>query len=74
MPDPSFYSRLGRLSSIVLVIPSAMAGGWLFGRLVFDRLLSTYPWGTIGFTLLGAVAGFYEIVKILTIDQRSKDD
>ncbi len=72
MPDPSFYSRLARLSSVVLVIPSSMAAGWIFGRYVFDRYLSTYPYGTIGFTLLGAGVGFYEIVKILMIDQRSK--
>ena len=51
-----------------------MAAGWLLGRFVFDRFLPTYPWGTIGFTLLGAVIGFYEIVKILMADQRGKND
>ena len=51
-----------------------MAAGWLFGRFVFDRFLPTYPWGTIGFIFLGAGAGFYEIVKILALDQRSKND
>lgn len=74
MADPSYYSRIGRLSSIVLALPSSMAVGWLFGCFVFDRFLSTYPWGTIGFTILGAGAGFYEIVQILALDQRSKDD
>jgi F0F1-type ATP synthase assembly protein I len=51
-----------------------MAAGWLFGYFVFDRFLATYPWGTIGFTFLGAGAGFYEIIQILKSDQQSKND
>lgn len=74
MADPSYYSRIGRLSSIVLVLPSSMAVGWFFGHFVFDRFLSTYPWGTIGFIFLGAGAGFYEIIQILKSDQQSKND
>ena len=74
MPGSSFYTRIGRLSSVVLALPSSMAVGWLFGSFVFDRFLPTRPWGTVGFTLLGAVVGFYEIVQILMADQRSKDD
>jgi len=74
LPGLSFYSRLGRLSSVIFALPSSMAAGWLLGRFVFDRFLPTYPWGTIGFTLLGAVIGFYEIVQILMADQRSKND
>ncbi len=74
MPGISFYTRLGRLSSIVLILPSSMAAGWILGYHLFDRFLSTYPWGTITFVLLGAGAGFYEIVKILTADQRSRNE
>jgi F0F1-type ATP synthase assembly protein I len=51
-----------------------MAVGWIIGRFVVDRLLHVYPWGTIGFTLLGAVVGFYEVVKIVIADQGNKDD
>jgi len=51
-----------------------MVGGWLIGRFVVDRLLNSYPWGSIGCLLLGAVAGFYEVVQILLADQREKDD
>ena len=51
-----------------------MAAGWLIGRFVFDRFFSTYPWGTIVFTLAGAGIGFYEIFEILAVDQRSKDE
>ena len=74
MPDSSFYVRIGRLSSVIFALPGSMAVGWVLGRYVFDRFLPTYPWGTIAFTLVGAGAGFYEIVQILTADQRSKDD
>ena len=72
MPDPSFYARIGRLSSIIFVLPSCMAAGGVLGYYVVDRYLNFYPWGTVIFVLLGAVAGFYEIMKILIADQRSK--
>jgi F0F1-type ATP synthase assembly protein I len=74
MPNASFYARLAKLSSIVLMLPSSMAAGWILGHYLVDRFLPTYPWGSIGLTLVGAGAGFYEIVKILLADQRSKDD
>jgi hypothetical protein len=73
MPSSSFYSRIGRLSSIIFVLPSCMAVGGLLGYYVVDRYLGSYPWGTVVFVLLGAVAGFYEIVRILMLDQRNKD-
>jgi F0F1-type ATP synthase assembly protein I len=74
LPDPSFYSRIGKLSSVIFALPGSMAVGWVFGHFVLDRFLSTSPWGTIAFTLLGAAAGFYEIIQILNADQRRKDD
>jgi F0F1-type ATP synthase assembly protein I len=74
MPASSFYQRLGRLSSIILVLPGSMAGGWLLGYFVVDRMLSTFPWGSVLVTLLGAGAGFYEIVKILIQDRRQEGD
>jgi F0F1-type ATP synthase assembly protein I len=51
-----------------------MAVGWLIGHYLLDRFLPISPWGTVGFTLLGAGAGFCEIVRILSADQRRKDD
>jgi F0F1-type ATP synthase assembly protein I len=74
MPDPSFYSRIGRLSSVIFILPSCMAVGGFLGYYVVDRYLKSYPWGTVVFVLLGAAAGFYEIVKLLILDQRSKGE
>ena len=77
MPNASFYSRMGRLSSIIFILPSCMAVGGLLGHYVVDPYLGVRPWGTVVFVLLGAAAGFYEIIKILVLDQRSqkgKDD
>lgn len=74
MPDTSFYARIGRLSAIILILPSSMAGGWILGYYVVDHFLNSYPWGSLIFTFLGAGAGLYEIMRILTADQRKKSD
>ncbi len=74
MAGNSFYARIGRLSSVIFILPSCMAVGGLLGYYVVDRYLGVYPWGTVIFVLLGAAAGFFEIVKILISDQRSKSD
>jgi len=51
-----------------------MAAGWVLGYYVVDRLFGTFPWGAVSATLLGAGAGFYEIIRILAIDQRDTGD
>ena len=72
MPDPSFYSKLGRLSAIVTILPSAMGGGWLLGYYLIDQRLHSFPLGSVALTFLGAAAGFYEIYKILTSEGGKK--
>ncbi len=72
MPDPSIYAKIGRLSSIVMILPSSMAVGWVFGYYVIDHFAGTYPWGLIIGTLVGAGAGFYQIFKLLVQDEKSK--
>ncbi len=64
-PKRTFVDWLARLSAIVTVLPASMAAGWLLGYVVVDRLLHAYPWGSIFGTMLGAGAGFYEIIRIL---------
>ena len=70
MTDPSFYARMGRLSAIVTILPATMAGGWVLGYFLIDRTLNTFPWGGIVATIFGAVAGFYEIYRLLTRDRQ----
>ncbi len=64
--DPNFYSRLGRLSAIVTILPSTMAVGWVAGYYLVDRNFGTFPWGGVVLTLVGAGIGFYEIFVLLT--------
>ncbi len=74
MADPTFFSRMGRLSSIITILPASMAAGWLVGYYVLDRYVTKFPWGSLIFTFLGAGAGFYEIVKLLMVDRRDGGD
>ncbi len=74
VPDQTSLSRMGRLSSIVTILPASMAAGWVLGYYVLDRYLTKFPWGSLIFTFLGAGAGFYEIVKLLMVDRRSDAD
>ncbi|PYV08445.1 MAG: hypothetical protein DMG07_25810 [Acidobacteria bacterium] len=70
VPPNSVYARIGRLSAIVFILPSAMAAGAALGYFVVDRLLGSFPWGTIVIVLISSGAGFYQIVRILTEDRR----
>ncbi len=64
--DQSFYAKLGRLSAIVTILPSAMGGGWLLGYYVVDRNFGSFPWGSLILTFIGAGVGFYEIIVLLS--------
>ena len=70
----SFYTALGRLSAIITIIPASMAAGWVFGHYVVDRYLKITPWGGVAFILIGAAAGFYEILQILAPNRQKRDD
>jgi F0F1-type ATP synthase assembly protein I len=64
---------LARLSAIITILPASMAAGWVLGYFLLDRYLHVFPWGSIVFTILGAGAGFYEIVKLLAPDRDKSD-
>ncbi len=64
--DPSFYTKLGRLSAIITILPATMAVGWIAGYYLVDRNFDTFPWGSVILCMIGAGVGFYEIVRILT--------
>lgn len=70
VPGKSVYTRMGKLSAIVTILPASMAAGWFLGYYLVDMPFGTFPWGSVSATLLGAGAGFYEIIQILAIDRR----
>ena len=74
MSERSFYSRMGRLSSIITILPASMAAGWVLGYYVLDRYLTKFPWGSLILTFLGAGAGFFEIIRLLLMDRRDDCD
>jgi F0F1-type ATP synthase assembly protein I len=53
------------LSAIITLVPASMAGGWVMGHYLVDRLLGTGPWGGLVCLFVGAGAGFYEITRLL---------
>ncbi len=54
--------RLAELSSLGLVLPSAIAVGFLFGYLL-DKWLGTRPWLLLVFTVLGIISGLLSLVR-----------
>jgi F0F1-type ATP synthase assembly protein I len=71
MVPENFYVKLAKFSSIVMILPSSMAAGWLLGYFGIDRWFGIYPWGTILFIMIGAGAGFYEIIRTLAVTERN---
>lgn len=65
----SAAARMARLSAIITILPASMAAGWVLGYYLADRPLKIFPWGGIIGTLIGAGAGFYEIVALLVRDR-----
>jgi F0F1-type ATP synthase assembly protein I len=64
---------MARLSAILTILPASMGMGWVMGYFLIDEFLHIYPWGSLGFTLLGAGAGFYEIIRIVTARRVSRN-
>jgi ATP synthase protein I len=56
------YKKLAELSSLGLMLPSSIAVGLFIGYQL-DKLLGTRPWLLILFFLLGAVSGFYSLLR-----------
>jgi F0F1-type ATP synthase assembly protein I len=59
-----YYRLLAQYSSIVFILPSAVIGTYLVGRWLDNRYDSS-PWLTSLLVLLGSVAGFIEVFRIL---------
>jgi F0F1-type ATP synthase assembly protein I len=65
----NFWRQFGKYSHLAFVLPGAVVVGLLIGG-ALDRWLHT-TWITLAGLLLGAVAGFYELIR--TIIQASKE-
>jgi F0F1-type ATP synthase assembly protein I len=59
------YRLLAQYSSIVFILPSAVIGTYLVGRWL-DARYDSSPWLTSLLVLLGSVAGFIEVFRILS--------
>jgi len=58
------YVLLGRYSAVVFLLPSTVVGGYFVGRWL-DGKFETYPWLTLVLVLMGTVAGFVEVFRLL---------
>jgi ATP synthase protein I len=56
------YRKLADISSLALVLPSAIAVG-LFVGYFLDKWLGTAPWMLITFTLLGIASGLISLIR-----------
>ncbi len=51
------------LSSAGLMFPASIIVGVLIGYLL-DKFLKTFPYLTVALTIIGIIAGFYNILKV----------
>ncbi len=71
--ESSFFRRAGVLSTMVLTPVFAVIIGFFIG-LELDRWLHTSPWLTGIFLILGFVAGFRELVRLIRRSQKMLED
>jgi ATP synthase protein I len=63
-PDPENVRKWGELAGIGPLLVAAVLVGWALGTWA-DGKLGTEPWGLVIGVLLGTVAGFVQLVKLL---------
>jgi F0F1-type ATP synthase assembly protein I len=65
--------RIADASSLGLAFPIAILLGYLWGRFM-DRALSTAPWFTVIFTVIGVAGGFLNAVRTAIRIGREEDE
>ncbi len=69
MPPPrkrfDVWSRVAIYSGFGMIIPSAVVAGYLIGRFL-DATLHTQPILALVFSLAGAGAGTFEVIRLVT--------
>jgi ATP synthase protein I len=68
MDNHHLLNALSRVSTLGVTLVSSIAVGMFFGHLL-DNWLDSSPWGIIAGILLGIIAGFYGILKIVLSNQ-----
>ena len=71
--DSKFFRQIGVLSTMVLTPVFAVGIGFFIG-LKLDQWLGTAPWFTGVFIVLGIVAGFREIYRLVRRSQKMLED
>lgn len=69
--DPEFYRKLGQASSVGVMFAACIVVGVGLG-VFLDSWLQTNPWCTIGLAVLGSAAGFYNLIKMISVLGDSK--
>jgi ATP synthase protein I len=64
-PSKINYRKIAALSSLGLMLPSCIAVGLFIGYYL-DKFLGTKPWLLLVFFILGAVSGFYSLLRGLS--------
>jgi len=64
-PSKFNYRKIAALSSLGLMLPSSIAVGLFIGYYL-DKFLGTKPWLLLVFFILGAISGFYSLLRGLS--------
>ncbi len=64
-PSKINYRKIAAISSLGLMLPSSIAVGLFFGYYL-DKFFGTDPWLLLVFFILGAVSGFYSLLRGLS--------
>jgi len=64
-PSKTNYRKIAAISSLGLMLPSSIVVGLFLGYYL-DKFFGTRPWLLLVFFILGAVSGFYSLIRGLS--------
>ncbi len=68
----SFLAAFGVYGAVGFQLAIAVVGGLYLGQWA-DQRLETTPWLTLIGLIIGSIAGFYNLIRIVNWKQRKKD-